>query len=99
MNAIAEGYVKLVLAVGQHDAVYVDAYYGPSEWKAEVEHQRRSLADIDADAGRLILEAGPRPANPDPVVVLRHEYLVKQLQALRARVHMLSGEGRRRGPD
>src|SRR5258707_1335281 len=33
MNGIAESYVKLVLAVGQHDADYVDAFYGPAEWK------------------------------------------------------------------
>ena len=30
MNALAERYVKLVLALGQHDADYVDAYYGPA---------------------------------------------------------------------
>ncbi|MGH7445628.1 MAG: hypothetical protein ACREKM_12155, partial [Longimicrobiales bacterium] len=29
MNPIAEQYVKLVLAVGEHDDGYVDAYYGP----------------------------------------------------------------------
>ena len=29
INSVAEEYVKLVLAVGQHDANYVDAYYGP----------------------------------------------------------------------
>ena len=34
MNALADRYVKLVLAVGQHDAAFVDAYYGPPEWKA-----------------------------------------------------------------
>ncbi len=33
MNVVAESYVKLVLALGQHDAAYVDAYYGPPEWK------------------------------------------------------------------
>ena len=33
MDKIAEQYVKLVLAMGQHDADYVDAYYGPPEWK------------------------------------------------------------------
>ena len=33
MNKIAEGYVKLVLNVGLHDPGYVDAYYGPAEWK------------------------------------------------------------------
>ena len=35
MDRVAEGYVKLVLAMGAHDADYVDAYYGPSEWKTE----------------------------------------------------------------
>ena len=33
MQALAEQYVKLVLAVGQHDADYVDAFYGPPEWR------------------------------------------------------------------
>ncbi|HEU4687793.1 MAG TPA: hypothetical protein VFS23_05505, partial [Vicinamibacterales bacterium] len=30
MNAIAQDYVKLALAVGQHDTDFVDAYYGPA---------------------------------------------------------------------
>ena len=50
--------MKLVLAVGQHDPAYVDAYYGPPEWKAEAENGKRPLADIDADAARLIEELG-----------------------------------------
>ena len=54
MNVVAEGYVKLVLALGQHDAAYVDAYYGPPEWKSEAEQRKRPLAEIDADAARLI---------------------------------------------
>ena len=29
LGEVAESYVRLVLAVGQHDAGYVDAYYGP----------------------------------------------------------------------
>jgi hypothetical protein len=29
MNAIADRYVSLVLALGVHDSDYVDAYYGP----------------------------------------------------------------------
>src|SRR5262245_40575637 len=47
MNAIAESYVKLVLAVGQHDPAYVDAYYGPEAWKTEAERQKKPLAQID----------------------------------------------------
>jgi hypothetical protein len=84
--------VKLVLGVGQHDAAYVDAYYGPAEWKAEAERQKMPLAEIDRRAEGLIRDAGPATASPgDELVRLRHEYLVRQLQALRARVRMLSG--------
>lgn len=93
MNAIAERYVKLVLAVGQHDADYVDSFFGPSEWKAEAEKQKLPLTDIDAAAARLIadipaLTDGDRR---DELVALRREYLRRQLEALRARVKMLQG--------
>src|SRR5262245_36493544 len=91
MNAIAEGYVKLVLAVGRHDSAYVDAYYGPDAWKAEAGRQKKPLEAIDSEAEQLIRDAGPRPSVADEMTVLRHDYLVKQLQALRARVRMLSG--------
>ncbi len=39
LNQLAETYVKLVLATGQHNPNYVDAYYGPAEWQAEVKKQ------------------------------------------------------------
>ena len=59
MNAIAERYVKLVLAVGQHDADYVDAFYGPAEWKTEAERRKLPLREIDAAAERLIADLSP----------------------------------------
>ena len=37
MNAVAERYAHLVLALGQHDPDYVDAFYGPAEWKTQAE--------------------------------------------------------------
>lgn len=92
MNAIAEDYVKLVLALGQHDAAYVDAYYGPPEWKAEAEQRKRPLTDIDSGASRLIeeLTAG-RPEGADDMEALRQRYLHRQLESMRARITMLSG--------
>ena len=33
MNEIAEQYVKLVLEIALYKPEYVDAYYGPEEWK------------------------------------------------------------------
>jgi hypothetical protein len=93
LDAVAERYVKLVLAVGQHDAAYVDAYYGPAEWKSEAERQNTPLVEIDRRAESLIRDAGPRvgAGGGDDLVPLRHDYLVRQLQALRARVRMLTG--------
>ena len=43
--------MKLVLALGQHDADYVDAYYGPPEWRKEAEAAKRPLAEIDTRRG------------------------------------------------
>jgi hypothetical protein len=93
MNTIAERYVKLVLALGQHDADYVDAFYGPPEWKAEAERQKMPLTEIGAAADRLTADI-PTLSDADrgdELVVLRRDYLQRQLEALRARVRMLEG--------
>ena len=94
MNTIAERYVKLVLALGQHDADYVDAFYGPPEWKAEAERQKTPLPEIRASRGAVDRrDPGPHATDDrkDELVVLRHDYLKRQLEALRARVRMLEG--------
>jgi hypothetical protein len=92
MDAIAESYVKLVLALGRHDAAYVDAYYGPPEWKGEAERQKLPLGAIDAEAARLLgLLGTSAPAGADELTSLRQQYLRRQLESLRARAGMLSG--------
>lgn len=93
MNRIAESYVKLVLAVGQHDADYVDAYYGPPEWRTEAEARKRPLPEIRAEAGTLIADLQARPPREgDEIVRLRHQYLVRQLQSMVSRIDMLAGQ-------
>ncbi len=91
-DTIAEGYVKLVLAVGQHDADYVDAYYGPPEWKKAAETTKASLDSIASRARDLVSELGRVPAPSDQMQRLRLQYLQGQLSALAARVRMLKGE-------
>src|SRR5574338_468959 len=49
---VSEQYVKLVLALGEHDRDYVDAYYGPPEWRVDVKNRKPDLAAIDAGEGR-----------------------------------------------
>jgi len=92
MNDIAPAYVKLVLAVGQHDKDYIDAFYGPAEWKREAEASKRPLPEIASEASALIarLEAIPEPA--DEMLRLRRAYLTRQLRALSTRVAMLGGK-------
>src|SRR5436190_23953782 len=54
MNTVAERYAHLVLALGQHDPDYVDAFYGPAEWKTQAEKTKQSLDAIAAEAAVLL---------------------------------------------
>ncbi|MEO8218216.1 MAG: hypothetical protein ABI718_14140 [Acidobacteriota bacterium] len=92
MNDIAESYVKLVLALGQRDPGYVDAYYGPPQWKSEVERSTPELAGISRTAADLISEIASQPPSSDEMDSLRAQYLSRQLQALEARVDILQGK-------
>jgi imidazolonepropionase-like amidohydrolase len=91
INALAENYVKLVLAMGQHDPDYVDAYYGPPEWKTDA-HVKKSLDAIVLEATRLRDQAAKIPEPKDEMKRLRREYLIKQLSALTTRVRIVKGE-------
>jgi hypothetical protein len=94
MNDLAERYVRTVLALGQHDPDYVDAYYGPPEWRAAAEKSRVPLESIAAQAAtlRADLEKIPADASLDEMGRLRRQYLDRQLLALETRVRMLKGE-------
>jgi hypothetical protein len=92
MKTTAERYVKLVLAMGQHDADYVDAYYGPAQWKKEAESRKSSLDEISTHAESLIRELRAAPAGGEDMDRLRHQYLERQLSALVARVRIVKGE-------
>ena len=97
MRGVAERYVKLVLAVGQHDADYVDAFYGPAEWRTEAEAAKLPLAAIDQQAEALekdiaAVTAAPPVAKDAELWALRRQYLARQMSALRARVAMLQGK-------
>ena len=91
-NQIAESYVKLALAAGKHDGDFVDAYYGPSEWKAQADSATVPLAEIEQRATALIARLGEGAGtDTSEIVRLRHAYLHKQLGAMVARVKMLQG--------
>ena len=82
--SLSERYVKLILALGEHDADYVDAYYGPPEWREHVRREKHTLDDIRSQARDFIAEV----KGDD----LRAVYLRRQSLALIARTEMLQGK-------
>ena len=93
LTPLAEQYVKLVLAVGEHDDGYVDAYYGPPEWREEVAAEQAQLEAIAGRAERLISAVNEADVDgASELVRLRRGYLARQLEAVSAYVRMLEGE-------
>lgn len=90
LDAAGQYYAKLVLALGERDSDYVDAFYGPSEWRDEAQLARKGLDQIRIEATAVLAEVKKaRPA--EALTQLRQAYQVHQLEALLARVAMLSG--------
>jgi hypothetical protein len=89
MNTIAEQYVRLTLQVGQHDPDYVDAYYGPPEWKPT---EKTSLDELVARSAELLGQIKARSEPAEELSRLRYQYLRTQVSAMNARLRMLKGE-------
>src|SRR5690349_2783543 len=82
LDAFAHDYVRLALALGEHDADWVDAYYGPPELREEVKKEAKSVAAIHDDAVRLRDSVNATPISSDRMLALRRNYLIEQLGAL-----------------
>jgi len=93
MDSIAARYVRLALAVGEHDAAYVDAYFGPQEWRKEVEEAELELAEIAEQAGALLAQVKELHAyRRDDSESMRRVGMEKRLRALMARTYLLQGD-------
>lgn len=94
LDSVAAGYVKLVLAVGRHAPDYVDAYFGPSEWKAEAERAgKRPLPELAAEADRLLAATRATAVEREDVGrSARRDFLAGQLAAVCSYVRILNGE-------
>lgn len=88
MDTIAERYVRLILQIGQHDADYVDAYYGDESWRPT--GTPVPLTDLAAEAGEL-RRLLPPDGTGDDMARLRRAYLDRQLASSQTRLQMLQG--------
>ena len=92
LNEPATAYVKLALAFGEHDADWVDAYYGPPEWREAAKGEQKGLDSIHAEAASLLTTVQGMPVSRDPMLALRRNYLIEQLGALTTKTEMLQGK-------
>ena len=96
MNSIAEDYVKLVLNIGQYDADFVDAYYGPKEWrdnlKKDLQFDSTALKTLSDKTDNLLNEMESLSEyKATDLEKLRFKYLYKQLLACKTKINMLKG--------
>lgn len=81
LSPLAEQYVTLVLALGEHDSSYVDAYYGPAEWAEQARENTKTAAQIVTEA-QLLKQQVMAFAPTEQLIRLRQHYLDRQLTAL-----------------
>src|SRR5262245_28168226 len=90
LTPLAERYVRLMLAIGLHDTDFIDAYYGPPEWKQAVTargKQPQAALLVEGDALVAALEATAVPATE--IDRLRRTYLIAQTRAGVTRLKIL----------
>ena len=92
-NPLAERYVKLALALGEHDEDYVDAYFGPAEWREQAGEEGQPLEEIAAAATSLAAEVRAiQVSSEDYLLLLRQDYLGSHLESLATVASMRNGE-------
>ena len=86
-DELGSAYPRLALRIERHLPGYIDAYFGPPEWKAQVEAEDpQPLYALSAQAGELLSEAQRLPA------AQRRRFLCKQLSAMQTTLRILAGE-------
>lgn len=92
LNPLAEAYVRLALEVGTHEEGYIDAYYGPPEWKAQAEANPRTTAELETAVDALSAQiAGALQQAHDPAVQRRARTLAAYVASMRFRLDMIEG--------
>jgi hypothetical protein len=82
-------YLRLALALGERDPDSIDYYYGPEDWVADVRAKPPPFAEIRKSALLLAEQLGSTGTGARETP--RFQFLIRQLQAIAARVDLLAG--------
>jgi hypothetical protein len=89
LDATAERYVRLALALADRDTDSLDSYHGPAGWQADERERHATLPDIRAEAAVLADSLDAKAGVADAGI--RRAFLSRQLRAIAARVDILLG--------
>jgi hypothetical protein len=91
LDDVAHDYVRLVLEIDAHESGYVDAYYGPPEWREEARKNPRDEEALKKEADRLrgVLA---RFSTDDAEQAQRARVLTANVASARFRLDMIGGE-------
>ena len=94
IDKVVEEYVRLVLEIGEYDDSFVDAYFGPENWKpTQAKKDTFPLDNFVQRANKLLDQCDVILETKDPdLEVARIEMLKKQLIAVRTKVEMIGGK-------
>ncbi len=56
IDTLAQDYVRLALEIDAHESGYVDAYYGPDEWREAARRNPRERGALKAAADRIVAD-------------------------------------------
>jgi len=94
IDAIAESYVRLALEIGQYDSDFVDAYYGPEEWKPTAEKLDKLPAEDFINRTTALLNQCEKidQTGYSALEQARLDLMKKQLIAVKTKVEMMNGK-------
>jgi hypothetical protein len=88
-DTVTQTYIRLALAIERHQPGYVDAYFGPAEWRRQVEAEALpSPAELIPEVDTLATDIAADTAMPAE----RKDFLSRQLRAMQTSLRLLDGE-------
>jgi hypothetical protein len=92
LDEAAQDYVRLVLEIGAHEKGFVDAYYGPPEWRIDAEAHPRDISELKAEADRIQSALSTMNTGAQqPMERRRSAWLMANIASARSRLDIIDG--------
>ncbi|MEM7515130.1 MAG: hypothetical protein AAF388_29655, partial [Bacteroidota bacterium] len=89
---IAEGFVKLCLDIDQYQPGFVDAYFGPEEYRPAEKLEEAPVEAFLATSEELLAATRKIQSKATGELLYRMNWMEKQLIAVKAKVEMMGGK-------